>query len=297
MTHNAMRRSSMSVSFGLTPVSRRPYDAPLLRGVDGDTVNINQAVRMVSIDTPESKLGGSAGTAQATLNRCRKRLQDGVYDKIDESLRKHLIDRLSADAAKRHLDAGARASEEFARMRAARLQAGPNGTAKVAIVVTGEVVEENGRVLGYIAPWLTPPLPPRADPRRRTFNQELIEAGWAALFLIYPSLPVDADLNRVLAAAESAWAGKHGAWAEFGQDLLLGYEYRACLKLGAKDTPGEPPVPPATRIQGAFRRVCVDVRNRKILGPYGYHHIDPPYRLWVWKEDLNDARQALSLVG
>jgi hypothetical protein len=32
-----------AVSLGFTPVTRRPYDAPLLRGVDGDTVNIAPA--------------------------------------------------------------------------------------------------------------------------------------------------------------------------------------------------------------------------------------------------------------
>ena len=102
-----------SVSFGFTPATRRPYDAPLLRGVDGDTVNIDQAVRLVSIDTPESKLGGSADTAQTTLDRCRQRLADGTYDQIEEPLRQHLIDRLTDDAAQRHLKAGARAAEKF----------------------------------------------------------------------------------------------------------------------------------------------------------------------------------------
>jgi hypothetical protein len=28
-----------------------------------------------------------------------------------------------------------------------------------------------------------------------------------------------------------------GAWDQFGQDLLLGYEYRACMKLGARELP------------------------------------------------------------
>ena len=28
------------------------------------------------------------------------------------------------------------------------------------------------------------------------------------------------------------------------------------------------------------------VRSREILGPYGYHRVDPPYRLWIWKQDL-----------
>jgi hypothetical protein len=114
-------------------------------------------------------------------------------------------------------------------------------------------------------------------------------------FLIYPSLPRDDDLNRVVRAAESAWAQKLGAWNEFGADLLLGYEYRACIKLGDSDRPDRPPVPPARRVAEAFRRVCVDVRTREILGLYGYHRIDPPYRLWVWQDDLDEAREKLTL--
>jgi hypothetical protein len=44
------------VSLGFTPVTRRPYDAPLLRGVDGDTINID---------------------------RCRNRLEAGEFDEIN----------------------------------------------------------------------------------------------------------------------------------------------------------------------------------------------------------------------
>ncbi|MBC3190988.1 thermonuclease family protein [Pseudonocardia sp. C8] len=287
----------VEIAFGFRPETRRVYDAPLLRGVDGDTVNIDQSVRMVSIDTPETHVGGSAPTAQATLERCRQRLETGVYDVIDAGLRAHLLARLTADAAARHLAAGARAGQEFARMRAERLVIDPvTGVGKVGVVVTGEVIEENGRLLAYVTPWLKAPLPPPEDPRRRTFNLQLVETGWAALFPIYPSLPRDADLTRAMHAAETAWAQKLGAWAEFGADLLLGYEYRACLKLGAVDRPDEAPVEPGERVEQAFRRVCVDVRTRTILGRFGYHQIDPPYRLWVWQDDLDEARRVLQLV-
>jgi hypothetical protein len=74
-------------------------------------------------------------------------------------------------------------------------------------------------------PWFTgsasDPLPPRDDPQRRTFNFDLVEAGWAAMFLIYPSLPQHDDLHLLLGAAQAAWDGRRGAWAEFGDSLLL----------------------------------------------------------------------------
>ncbi len=181
------------VELGFCPITRRPYDAPLLRGVD----------------TPESKLGGAPATAQQTLDRCRQRLADGVYDEIDEPLRRHLHHRLTADAAQRHLAAGASAAEEFAKMRTARLEVSADtGRAKVGIIVTGEVIEEDGRLLGYVTPWLAPPMPPRDDPRRRTFNLEMVETGWAAFFPLYPSLPRNVDLNLVL---QTAWQRKLGA--------------------------------------------------------------------------------------
>ena len=44
---------------------------------------------------------------------------------------------------------------------------------------------EHHRLLAYLAPWFTgsasDPLPPRDDPQRRTFNLDMVEAGWGAL--------------------------------------------------------------------------------------------------------------------
>ncbi|WP_171075429.1 hypothetical protein [Nonomuraea basaltis] len=38
--------------------------------------------------------------------------------------------------------------------------------------------------------------------------------------------------------------------------MLLGYEYRACIKLGARDLDA-----PADAIANAYQRVCVDLRT------------------------------------
>lgn len=284
------------ITFGLSTESRSPYDARLNRAVDGDTVDVVQSVRMVSIDTPEkADYAGAPPVAQAKLDRCRQRLLDGTYEALPEPLRQYLVERITPDAAQRHIAASARAAEEFAKMRRARLEAVPDGQQpKIGIIVTGEVLDENGRLLAYIAPWLKAPLPHRDDSRRKTFNLEMVETGWASLFPIYPSLPNDDDFNRALFAAERAWAQKRGAWNEFGSDLLLGYEYRACIKLGAADNPASP-IPPVARITEAFRRICVDIRSHTIFGRYGYHQIDPPYRLWVWPQHLHQARDVLRL--
>ncbi|WP_433369527.1 hypothetical protein [Streptosporangium sp. CA-115845] len=120
----------------------------------------------------------------------------------------------------------------------------------------------------------------------------MVASGWAATFLIYPSLPTAADLTLLVADAETAWVEKRGAWAQFGEDLLLGYEYRACIKLGARTLDDGP----AAAIGQAFQRVCVDLRTLAEVGPYGYHHIPPGQRLWIWNSDLDQACRDLPIT-
>lgn len=146
----------------------------------------------------------------------------------------------------------------------------------------------------HIAPWFSgsaaDPVPPREAAERRTFNLAMVENGWAAFFPVYPSLPQNTDFNLAIRAAETAWTERRGAWAGFGRDLLLAYEYRACIKLGtAKNV--------AAGSKAAFQRICVDLRDLKIKGLYGFHAVPPPYRLWVWQEDIGHATKDLGLTG
>ncbi|GAA2767572.1 hypothetical protein GCM10010103_66140 [Streptomyces paradoxus] len=284
------------VDLGFVGPSRPAQDYRFLGVTDGDTPKIEMSVRMVSIDTPESKYGGSATTAQATLERTKARLLDGTYDALPDDLRGYLIERLTPDAAERHLEAGKRAAEEHSAMVTKRLMR-PNGSQrKMAAIATGELVEKNGRLLAYTAPWFagTPsdPLPPRDDPDRRTFNVDMVAQGWAATFVIYPSIPGRDDLNLLVTEAEDAWQEQRGAWREFGRDLLLGYEYRACIKLGTLDLQD-----PAKAIEDAYQRVCVDLRTPTptVVGLYGYHDVPPAQRLWIWESDLEQAREDLHL--
>ena len=60
--------------------SALPQPRQLARTSDSDTPVIDQPVRMVSVDTPEKQhYAGLPPTAQAKLDRCRQRLQDGTY--------------------------------------------------------------------------------------------------------------------------------------------------------------------------------------------------------------------------
>ncbi|MER5326314.1 hypothetical protein [Streptosporangium roseum] len=68
------------------------------------------------------------------------------------------------------------------------------------------------------------------------------------------------------------WAEQRGVW-QFGQELLLGHEYRACIKLGTAHLED-----PAAAIGQAFQRVCVDLRTLAEVGLYGYHQAPPPHR-------------------
>ncbi|WP_157099756.1 hypothetical protein [Microbispora sp. ATCC PTA-5024] len=209
---------------------------------------------MVSIDTPETHYGGSPAMAQALLDRTRARLLGGTYDVLPAGLREYLVARITSDAAQRHQAAGEAAAATHTSMMNSRL-ARPDGSQRnMAVIATGELVEAKGRLLAYTAPWFAgnaaDPLPPRDNPRRRTFNLDMVAQGWAALFLIYPSIPPAWDLNLLLAEVDTAWREQRGAWARAGADLLLGYEYRALIKLGARNL-GRPD----DMIADAFQRV------------------------------------------
>lgn len=283
------------VDLGFVGPSRPAQDYRFVRVTDGDTPVIEMSVRMVSIDTPESQLGGSPSSAQATLDRARTRLSDGTYDALPQDLRDHLIARLTPDAAQRHLTAGKLAAEAHKTMTSTRLTRPDGSQRKLAVIATGELVERNGRLLAYTAPWFsgsaTDPLPPRDHPDRRTFNLDMVALGWAATFVIYPSIPRASDLNLLIEEAETAWQEQRGAWRQFGSDLLLGYEYRACLRLGAAKMSD-----PADAIADAYQRVCVDLRSLTEVGPFGYHQVPPPQRLWIWITDLEQARKDLPLT-
>ncbi|PZG03383.1 hypothetical protein, partial [Nonomuraea aridisoli] len=178
------------VDLGFVGPSRPANDYRFVEVTDGDTPKIEMSIRMVSIDTPESEFGGSPPTAQATLERAKARLQDGTYNALPQDLREYLIARITPDAAQRHLSAGKLAAEAHKSMVHTRLKRPDGSQRKLAVIATGELVEGNGRLLAYTAPWFSgtasDPLPPREHPDRRTFNLDMVALGWAATFIIYP---------------------------------------------------------------------------------------------------------------
>ena len=175
----------LNVDFNFRPNTRKAAPRTLISVSDGDTPQIQQPIRAVSCDTPEKAgYAGAPPRAQAKLDLCRERLVNGFFDALPDGLRTYLVEKLTADAAARHIGAALRASEEFTRLLEQRLTK-PNGSKrKLGIIPTGEIIDIYGRLLAYFAPWYentpTDPLPPRNSPERETFNLNMIANGWAA---------------------------------------------------------------------------------------------------------------------
>lgn len=283
-----------TVNFDFKRTTRSPSGRRLLRTSDGDTPVIEQPIRMVSCDTPE-KAGYAGGPAksQPKLNKCKERLESNYYPEIPDELKSYLISKITLDAAERHIESANDASKEFDSLLSRRLTKEDGKIRKTAVIPTGQLIDVYGRLLAYIAPWYESgpddPLPPRDDPRRKTFNLNMIELGWAAFFPIYPSLPRNDDFNIAIKVAEKAWDEKLGAWSSYGEDLLLAYEYRMCIKLGTAESSEK-------GMKNAFQRICIDLRNLKIMGKFGFYDVPPCYRLWVWEEDLDLAKLDLGLM-
>ncbi len=287
------------INFSFERQLRPPQPKKLIRDSDGDTLVIEQPIRLVSCDTPEkASYAGNAAIAQAKLNQCALRLSNGFFDNhLPKGLREYLMAKITNDAAERHINAGVQAGEVFNRILEDRLTLPSGSKRKVAIIPTGEIIDSYGRLLAYTAPYFNKSeLPPKNSPERRTFNLDMVANGWAAFFPVYPSLPQNADLNAIIFAAELAWEERRGAWDQFGENLLLGYEFRACIKLAAEPRVTDDITKFAEDCaKNAFQRICIDLRTLKETGKHGFYSIPPCYRLWIWEDDIKQARIDLGL--
>jgi hypothetical protein len=131
--------------------------------------------------------------------------------------------------------------------------------------------------------------------QRATFNLDLVEAGHAAPFVIYPSVPGELDLPLLLEAASAAvadrvasgriprrcWPMSTALWRSY-------FKWPARSSTTGRSDRGE--------VRSWRERYCVDVRTRSLHGPEDYFGIAPEYRLWIWPRDLNEAIGRLNLV-
>ncbi|MEW6158888.1 MAG: hypothetical protein AB1813_15800 [Verrucomicrobiota bacterium] len=252
-----------------------------------------QPIRMLSCDTPEKEgFAGGAAKVQPLLDECKKRLKGTFYSAVPKKMRDYLVQRLDAKAAARHLQAGHGATAHFEKLLADRLTTPNGGKRRVAVMPAGDLIDTYGRLLAYFAPYYkntaADPLPPIGNPARHTLNLNMIADGWAAFFPVFPAIGKPADFNLALAAAESAWDNQLGAWAQAGKKLLLGYEFRLCVKLAQAKT--------ASAGLDAFSRLCIDMRTDRLHDQFGFWQVPPPYRLWVWTKDRASAISQLNLA-
>ncbi|MET7619336.1 nuclease [Streptomyces sp. NPDC005408] len=271
---------------------------PLVDVHDGDTPNMRMPIRMLSVDTPEV----TAVTAQRAAKVDQEFAQLATWIRqgiapISAGLAEFLLPKLeTGKAGSLQFEQGTAAAAFNTQNILTRLALPKNKQRRLFIRTADSPFDTNHRLLAYIAPSFTAKeLATLPREQRSTFNLDLIASGWAATFIIYPSIPGELDLPLLLSAAEKAVADESGIWAD--SDTLLGYEYRMVEKLhtvtkkkadGVQLKPGE-----------AFswrERYCVDMRDRILHGPEDYFRVDPVYRLWLWQKDVNEAVSRLNLT-
>ena len=275
---------------------------------DGDTPTIKMPIRMLSVDTPE-KVSDKLETV-SKVDKQFLQLSEWMHDRpkevpISRRLAEVLGPKLATGrAATLQRSQGLEASAFQAANIAKRLiekvlrNARPRKEPRDIFIRAAESPFDNyGRLLAYIAPNYTPA--ERAGMtrwQRRTFNLDLVAEGWAAPFIIFPSIPGELDLPLFLEKAEEAVEKKKGIWSD--PNTLLGYEYRMMEKLSDLAqkifVKGEKVI--GADLFGWRSRYCADMRTRVLHGPEDYFDVPPVYRLWVWPEDVQRAIGALNLT-
>ena len=271
-------------------------DLALVDVHDGDTPSVRMSVRMLSIDTPEI----TAISAEGALNVDRKfaDLAQWITDRkapITAALAERVLPKLEKGGS-RQFEQGTKAAEFAKQNTADRLDAPERAHAQPVRAHGRRAVRHpppaarlpRAELLGGGAQDLT-----RAQ--RATFNLDMVVAGWAATFVIYPSIPGELDLPMLLDAAATARTTGRGIWAD--PLTLPGYEYRCLERLHevtAKIVAGED-VAAAERFSWR-ERYCADMRDRVLHGPEDYSDIEPEYRLWFWAADVGEAVSRLNLT-
>lgn len=266
---------------------------------DGDTPNIRMPVRLLSVDTPEVTARGDAraATIDGEFARLAEWIEAGKAP-VSRALGEYLLPRLGTGrAGTLHYTQGKEASAFARRNTDARLTR-PDGSLRNLFVRTDRAApfDDNGRLLAYVAPnYSAAERRNLSRAERSTFNLDLVRAGWAAPFVIYPAVPGELDLPLLVEEAEAARSARRGMWAE--PATLLAYEYRSAERLFriTRDIVDGADLSAAERF--AWReRYCADMRTRELHGPEDYVPVPPSYRLWLWPGDLQEAVSRLNLV-
>ncbi len=264
---------------------------------DGDTPNIRMPVRMLSIDTPEVTARSDAGAARvdAEFAQLRDWIEQGIAP-VSRRWAEHILPRLDDRAGTRQFTEGEAASA-FHKARVEERLRRPSGRRRNLFVRTADArFDGYGRLLAYVAPsYSAKELKTMTRKERATFNLDMIESGHAAPFVLFPSIPGELDMPLFLEAAVGAMDDRRGQYAD--PLHLPGYEYRMLEKLYDITKKLAAGTSLAFRDRISWRsRYAFDMRDRVLHGPENYMAVPPPYRVWLWPEDVQRAMGALNLV-
>ena len=266
---------------------------------DGDTPSIRMPVRMLSIDTPEVTAGSPEGARR--VDEKFAELAEWITQRpsdvpISPRFAQYLLPRLATRNAGTLQFTQGTAAADFAKSNAAQRLALPNGQQRTVFVSTADSpFDPNGRLLAYLAPnYSKIEAATMTREQRSTFNLDMVRSGWAAPFIIYPSIPGELDLPMFLAAADDAVTAKRGIWAE--PLTMPAYEYRSVERLHATAKSIIVDKKPVLDLFAWRERYCADMRSRVLVGPEDYFDIDPIYRLWIRPDDVRDATMRLNLT-
>lgn len=269
-----------------------------IRATDGDTPYVSTSIRMLSIDTPEVHYPGNQkpSNQDENLAQLAEWIKEGKAP-IDKDLGKFLRPKLeTGSAGTLHGEQGEKATEEFMKLVEKKLKR-PNGrTRSVFIMASDEHFDQYGRLLAYMAPsYNSKERETMSREERATFNLLMIKSGWAASFMIYPSLPRHIDLVLFYEAAKEAFNNKSGAWSD--PKTLTGYEFRMCVKLSKvtkKIVDGEDV---SSREKNSWiSRYCMDMTTRKIYNAQDYIKVEPFKRIFIWPDDVSEAVGMMNLI-
>jgi endonuclease YncB( thermonuclease family) len=267
---------------------------------DGDTPHIRMPIRLLSVDTPEITANNEAGAKRidAAFRDLAKWMSSGLTG-VSDGLRDYLVPRLATGRAGSLQFQQGQAASFFAAEAYRRRLARPDGSQrKLFVRLAEEPFDANMRLLAYVAPNLTKDeikeLPFDA-PERATFNLNLVEAGHAEAFVLFPSIPSARNLRLLIEASEAAEAAGIGVW-EKADEKLAAYEYRMLERLYretlAKNQGQEPK--PEDR-NPTRRRYCVDVTTGVLHDPEDYLRVPSARRLFIPADRLAEAKAKLGL--
>jgi len=273
---------------------------------DGDTPNIRMNIRMLSIDTPEKDRTATIGVAQ--LDQLFAEVADWIEagenappelgpPPVSARLGQSLLPRLRrANAASAHVAQGRQASDAHSALIRSLLTRPSGRLRNLFVRIADDPFDQYGRLLAYVAPnYSEKERAAMTRLERATFNYRMVELGWAAPFIIFPSIPGELDLPEFQRAARHAYEQKAGAWAD--PLALAAYEFRAVerlcevlrdLKMGKKVTPA--------RRHGWIHRYCADMTTAEIFSPQEYVRVEPYNRLFIWETDVRRAVSELNLT-